>query len=1060
MTGILLLCAADVVAADQQSGFPKEPLMERLQGIERLKKVFISFEGEMVKNLTVQPLAVEGKSADELIAQSLRSTALSYVKVNDNRYAIVRKKADEQPAPAPQQTAAKGKGTLSGTVVDKDGFPVPGATVIISGTQLGTSTDLKGHYTLELAARTVGVDISCISYQKMSVSDVQIIAGKTTPLDVVLQDATTELDVVVVTATYNKASANGLYAKQKARTVMSDGISADLIKKTSDNNVAQVLGRVSGVTIDNGKYVIVRGLGERYNNVQLNGSSLPSTEPNRRNFSFDIIPTALIDNVTIAKTFTPDMPGEFTGGLVEVNTLAVPEERIIQLSVGTGFNTNSTGKTFRSTERLNGDYLFGNSRDWYGNAWKSDVSNGILGVYEQLSEADRKTVNEMDASVPNHWGFRNFKGAPTQNYAITVGLPFDLGNDNKLGVIASATYRHEETTETLEEAHYRRGDSLTVGNRYKFVSAVGAVANVGWERPGHKVTWRNLFNNRFTHTNMERAIHSTDGTVGSESSTLAEEYSVPLINRIWQTQLTGEHELPMGFVFSWNADYSDMKRTSPEDLYGRGIVKGEIEEGNDDYLVEWQYPRSGNNLGEGFMLYSNLEEKKKNIGANLEYPFEVYGNKQKLKAGYLGNFRDADYKQEYVHTMTDKNNAGFGTSQAGKSLHDIYDSQNYLDGNIYLTTAGDLADKDYYNGKQRIHSAYLMGEFTFWRKLHINGGVRMEAGTTKSATMYENFANNGKPTDTLIVNKKTDWLPAVTAIYNVTDNINFRLAYSETLARPDFREMTIGKYYNVDDRMYVRSWGGLKQTYIKNVDFRFEWYPQLGEVISVSAFYKKFKDPVELLSKTMAEKGQYEMLSMNLESATVKGLELNVRKSLGFFAPGSFLQDIYLQGNASLIKGNVKYDMKKIIEQFGGTLVKGENDRDRPLQGLVPYTVNVGLSYSGKHLGAAINYGRAGRKLVMAGVAERYDEYEAPRDVLDLQISTRFLKNRLEVKANASDLLNQAYIVYRNCGYKNVDASVDGFEDRTGDMNYNEGDWILGKSKRGTSYSLSVSYKF
>ena len=230
MTGILLLCAADVVAADQQSGFPKEPLMERLQGIERLKKVFISFEGEMVKNLTVQPLAVEGKSADELIAQSLRSTTLSYVKVNDNRYAIVRKKADEQPAPAPQQTTPRGKGTLSGTVVDKDGFPVPGATVIVAGTTTGTSTDVKGHYSLELAARTVSVDISCISYQKMSISDIRITAGKTTPLDVVLQDANEQLEEVVVTATYNKASANGLYAKHKARTVISDCISADLIK--------------------------------------------------------------------------------------------------------------------------------------------------------------------------------------------------------------------------------------------------------------------------------------------------------------------------------------------------------------------------------------------------------------------------------------------------------------------------------------------------------------------------------------------------------------------------------------------------------------------------------------------------------------------------------------------------------------------------------------------------------------------------------------------------------------------------------------------------------------
>lgn len=1060
MTGILLLCAADVVAADQQSGFPKEPLMERLQGIERLKKVFISFEGEMVKNLTVQPLAVEGKSADELIAQSLRSTTLSYVKVNDNRYAIVRKKADEQPAPAPQQTTPRGKGTLSGTVVDKDGFPIPGATVIVAGTTTGTSTDVKGHYSLELAARTVSIDISCISYQKMSISDIRITAGKTTPLDVVLQDANEQLEEVVVTATYNKASANGLYAKQKARTVMSDGISADLIKKTSDNNVAQVLGRVSGVTIDNGKYVNIRGMGERYNNVQLNGATLPSTEPNKRNFAFDVLPSGLIDNVTIAKTFTPDLPGEFTGGLVEVNTLAIPTEQIIQLSVGTGMNTSSTGKDFYSNKRFGGDYLFGNINDrkWY------------TGRSDEQGVADRKRAGQM-----NTYGFQRFKAAPTQNYALTVGLPFDLGRGHKLGVVASLTYRNEQNIEDYKEMRSYQNDSLNgPGKRYKFVTQTGAVANVGWQSPKHKITWRNMFNNRFSHTNLERYIWRY--TTGFDTY---EQYSTPLQSRLWQTQLDGEHKLfGERLIASWNASYNQVTRINPDDRYAQATVMGDKSQGVENAYLNWMSSVTSSlfEVEMGHLMYSNLTEKKKTAGFDLEYPFTVGGNKQTVKAGYLGTFRNADFQQKYLHAMFplkpsnaspeemqeyERQWAAYQElSNSHPNLQELYDPRNFGSGAIYYASSGVQGSEgaEYYEGSQHIHAAYLMGEFSFLRRFHLTAGFRMEDATTDVRTKVKQKA------DSLVTVKKTDWLPAATLVYNITDNFNARFAYSRTIARPDFRELTPCMYYNVDDRITVIGTSQIKQSFTDNYDLRLEWYPAPGEVVSVSAFYKKFNLPVENVTYKTSD-GNYKLYPFNLDESTVKGIELNVRKSLGFLAPGSFLKDIYLSGNATLLKGDVKYDMGQLLTSvFGGEKDKnGTGDRNRPLQGLAPYTVNAGLAYQGSIFGAAVNYGRNGRKLLFAGLYEKYDQYEASRDVLDLQISARLLKSRMEIKFNASDLLNQDIIVYQNCSPSKTDrdpANDKAYVDLTSDMNYNSGDWVLSRIKKGVNLSLSVSYKF
>lgn len=1020
----LLLHGADVYAQFLRGKYPQEKLIDRIERIKKETDKNIVCDVSQLKETKAPEVEANGISVEEALRLSVAGTNFLVEKVGSSF--TIRPKTREELA----QERRKGRGKLTGTVLDKDGFPIPGASVVVAGTSNGVATDLKGNFTLnDVPTRTFSVEVSCISYAKMRISDITVRGGQTKPLDVVLQDDTELLQEVVVTASYNKASANGLYAKQKAMVAMSDGVSADLIKKTSDNNVAQVLKRVAGVTIDKGKYVTVRGMGERYNNVQLNGATLPSTEPNRRNFSFDVIPTGLIDNVTIAKTFTPDLPGEFTGGLVEVQTLAVPEKKFVNVSVGTGMNTMSTGKDFLSNQRFGSDWFLGeiDDRQWYAG---------------QDEEATKQSM--VNAGNKNTYGLRKFKGMPVQNYSLTVGAPFALGNDQKIGVVAAVTYRNEQTREEIEEAHFINHDSIfKPGNTYKFATSVGAVANVGWEMPGHKITWRNLFNNRFTQTNRERYFHRD-----YEDFELVDQYSAPLIGRVMQTQLEGEHHLFNDqLIFTWNGSYNKSKRTAPDDRYATGKVKGEGEDGS--VFTDWnnssQY--GGTNLGESHIMYSNLDEDKKNLAANLAYPFVVSGNKQQLKTGYAGTFRQAEYEQIYLkpYGSIHRDNPKYGAP-----IDEFFAPEHFNDGTFVYQSGMETPEADFYKGNQTIHAAYLMGEFTFFRKLHLSAGVRMEKGETETNTKFFD-PNRNDYVDSICSAKQTDWLPAATLVYNITDNINVRGAYSKTIARPDFRELATMNYYNVDDRVLVRNEKPIKQSNAENYDLRLEWYPQAGEVVSISAFYKKFKYPVELVTyaPSPVDAMQY---SFNLDDASVKGIELNVRKSLGFIAPAPFLQDMYVSANATFIKGNVTYNLDALL---GFSEIERES-RNRPLQGLSPYTINAGLTYQGRVWGAALNYGRNGRKLVMAGEHDEFDQYEASRNVLDLQVSARFLKERLEIKFNASDLLNEDMIVYRNCKY----GEDKGYTDLTADMDYNEGDWLMSRIKKGVNLSLSVGYKF
>lgn len=1023
------------------AGYPKEKLSSRLKRIQQQYGVDINYDSSNMDNISVK--AARKVSVENDLANALAATPYSYRKGAGAKSYVVYKDANKPrltPTAQRQASATTGRGTIAGTVLDKEGFPVIGATVMVVGMSgKGGVTDIKGHYKItNLPARSFTVEASCISFQKMRISDVKVRGGKSTPLDFILQEATNELQGVTVTASYGNATTNAMLAQQKNRMAMSDGISADLIRKTPDNNVAQVLGRVSGVTIDKGKYVVVRGMSERYNNVQLNGAALPSTEPNKRNFSFDVIPAGLVDKVTIAKTFTPDLPAEFTGGLVEVNTLSVPTKKFLNVSIGTGINTISTGKTMETGINYASDYLFGNIKD---RKWATEDHS-----------AEAADVYCKNAAQRNPIQFFKYKALPLQTYSLTAGIPITLHNGHKLGAVLALTYRNEQTIHNIKEARMISADSLFRTNRaYNFVTATGAVLNMGWQARNHKITWRNLFNNRFTHTTTDRFI-VTDYTAWWTR----ELYSNPLRTLMFQTQMDGEHKFwEDQLILTWNASYNKVNRTNPNTALVEANMVGDRSTTN---IFGWR-PASGSasqfDLTSGHLMYSDLNESKKTVGVNVEHPFEVAGNKQRVKAGYMGTFRRSDFFQQYI-----KPHITSPTGQLpdkGLPLNDAFNPKWFEQGFAVYSPVGIMGSyADYYEGSQDVHAAYLMGDFTFFNRLHLTAGVRMEdaqtSTTTRTAILTSTSVNWN---DTTISIKNTDWLPAATLVYNITPTLNARLAFSKTLARPEFRELTFTPYYRVEDRMitYTKFGDYVKQSKITNWDLRFEWYPSLGEVVSLSLFHKKFKDPAEVYTWLRQDGHNYDEIHANLPEATAKGIELNVRKSLGFLLPGSFLRDLWFTGNFSIIDGTVKLNYDESIQN-------SYKNRRRPLMGMSPYTVNAGLGYFGKKFSATVNYGRKGRSLLLSAENDAYDIYENPRNVLDLQLAAKFLKNRLEVKFNASDLLHEDYILYRNChGYIDTSGNWSDIVDWTDKgMDYTPGDWVISRINKGVNLSLTVSY--
>lgn len=938
------------------------------------------------------------------------------------------------------------KGRLVGLVRDERADPLAGATVTFEDGKTVLS-NVNGQFEMDLDSGTHTVVVT-YSGKNQETIKTSILPGQVTRVDLVLLSASLELVTVTAKRTPKSSTVSGLYNLQRNNASVSDGISIQQIVRTPDNNVAQALKRVNGVTILENKFVVIRGMGERYNSVLMNGSQLPSTEANKRNFSFDLVPSNLIENIIVNKTASPDLPADFAGGVVQITTKEVPDKNTFFLSAGSIWNTHSTGKESWGRARYNDMYIAKTAQQhyWYKNGWNP------VGYYlKQPAEVAR-----MNAAIPNTWGLYKNEAAPWQDYQAGLGLRKRFNSRTSVGVMAAASYRNEQFTEDYTRQTYFR-DSIS-GKEYSFSTNMSGVLALALNHRKSKIVLNNLLISKaqydtYMHTGynndntpIQNYIHNIDDT------------------RLLQHRLEGEHALGTATRLKWFADRSSLERDQPDNRF---ISYQKIGATDFNSAVPFQM-----DLGErvrpskGGITSSELEEQRTGAGIELTQNLKFLKNDQKLKAGFNYLDREVDYSFVFLkpfHAAANWDYKYFGNTE-DELIVPGYFSAGIVE-LIPLSGTGSAQVSDDYIGRSKLSAGYLMGDLKLATKLRLSGGLRVE-GYDWSVKYITARDSVGKVTsDTGFVRNEFELFPSANMIYQLRSNTNLRFSFGKTISRPDFREVAPFSYYNFVLPAIISGFPGLKNCYIYSYDLRYELYPSPEEVFSLSVFYKKFIDPIESLPVPQEVEGAMRMTVINQRSSENIGVEMDLRKSLAFFGKGRFWKNLFFSSNVSIMRSDLVISTNAIYEQLRQidpttTYDPSQSDvRSRPLQGLSPYMINGGILYQGEKAGFNIAYNRFGRRVVLSGLQAHFDVYENPRDVLDLQVYGRLFKKKLEIRLNISDVLSQDFVQYDNSTQKRVGPAAEANTDSRGE-NYSKGvDYLYYKAQRGTNIGLSFNYK-
>ncbi|WP_121357607.1 TonB-dependent receptor [Flavisolibacter nicotianae] len=904
---------------------------------------------------------------------------------------------------------SQAKTKITGKVTDAtDNSPLVGATITIEGSAVATKTDVEGVFFLAVApGKTYAIKVTNVGYQPKVVSDVQ--GTDSAPLTITLEKAKAEMTGIVVKANARRESVASLYTVQKNASAISDAISAEVIKKSPDRNTSEVLRRVSGTAIQDNKFVVIRGLSERYNSSQLNNAVLPSTEPDKKAFSFDILPSSLIDNITIYKSPTPDLPGDFAGGAVKITTRDYPSRPISEVSFNAGYNTLTTFKNFYKGYPQGGlDALgfFDNSRLIPGSYYKYRGS-----PYSNLSDGTKLAITKQ---FPNAYGMEaGNQSQPNFSFAYTGGNTKLLNESNKLGYIYALNYNNgrrvaERTRDEWET--YRMQDYYYNTNTYDMRSSLSALLNLTYSYGKNKISLKNLFNNDFVSSFSQRFGRNVEnqGFTFNYKSQNTEATQ----NGIFNSVLEGVHTLGKAWTIDWNGSFGATYRWQPD----QHILSFVTEPNSENYFLRLNNQNSPV-IKDAGRIYSFLKENIYGANLNAAKQFTWKGQMQKLKVGTANYYRDRNVEVNALGlASTDFRGATIPETKSTtfRTLLSPENIDHY--GMIYAPIAASATD---YTGTGLLNSGYVMLDNRFSDKVKLTWGVRAEK-------YLQELNTKGKAKVSL---DNTDILLSMLFTYALTPKANFRAAGSQTVNRPEFRELATYRVYDYENDFIVQGNNNLVRSKNTNADLRYEWFPNPGEIISVSTFYKYFKNPIE-----QTNLGNDVLSFANADNATVYGVELELRKRLTFFN-NAFLDHLTFYSNASLLKGSV---------QFNGESINS------PMQGQSPYLVNGGLTYSADNDDFSFNvlYNRIGQRLKFrAASSAGRNIFEKPRDVLDLQVSKKFLNNRFETKLTVSDVFAQPFSWY----YK--------YEANPSKTVYDPSvDKLMNTYKYGTTISLGVRY--
>jgi len=868
-------------------------------------------------------------------------------------------------------TMSQNKGSIAGKITDKsNNEELVGANVLIVGTTIGSSTDLDGFYSIRnLAPGKYQLRFSYISYQTVVVSDVVVEPNKDTWLNVSLVPVTTELDEVVVTADALKDSEVSVLKIQKNSINIVDGMSSELIKRNNASDGTDVLSKMTGVTISDGKYAFIRGVGDRYNNTMLNGATVPSTDPEKRSFSYDLIPASIIEQVLTAKTSTPDKPADFSGGLVQIKTVEFPQKFILDFSYGSSYSNGSNLSNFKSYNGGGRDYIGydDGTRDLPSIINEQKVTRG------NFSDDELRNIGQ---SFSNKWGLSSMRSPLNQSFRIAIGDRVPIGDD-MLGYVSSFTYSNSYDLKEVKRATYNyEGPRFLLDGKTSNNSVfLGGLLNLSYKiGPAHKVSFKNTFN-----------LSSDDETIiynGDYVSFLQERNrtSLRFVSRTLRShQLIGEHYLGLfnGLNSEWTLSYSRAGREEPDArtyLYSRATDE-------EDQQLRFVLDQS-----QVTRFYGSLDDKNFNFSTQHTLKFSEIREIPTIKFGFLYDDKKRDFNARSF---------GFRNIPGGNFLREdsvllgpieqIFVPENFL--NNFIEVVEITKPSDSYSSSQYVTAGFFMFDLSLFNSIKVVTGVRFESSR-------QNMSSSSQTNQPINIGQVyQDWLPSINLTYLLNQDMNLRLAYSTTLARPDFRELAPFSYYDFMDNELVQGNDSLTRTLINNYDFRYEYYPTAGELIAFSLYYKKFIAPIEqvfLPASNLDPIRSYQ----NASSAENFGLELEVRKSLLFLS--SWFEQFSLVGNVSLIRSKINIASA------------GFQEASRPLQGQADYILNTGLYYNNLSSGTAVSltFNKIGHRIAKVGFGNLGDVIELPRNQVDFSISQKVFE-KFSVRLLIKDILQE-----------------------------------------------------
>ena len=868
-----------------------------------------------------------------------------------------------------------------------------------------SKTDIEGRYSFTIdVAKNYTLVLTYVGYKNKTVQDIKATtANEDLVVDVVLEEANSKLADVTVSANRasNKgATDNALISFQKNTNTVASVISAETIKRSPDRNTAEILKRTPGASIQEGKYIIVRGLADRYNQAMLNGILLTSTEPDRKTFSFDLFPSQIIDNIIINKAFVPELPGEWAGGLIQVNTKDVPTKNFFNIQLGTSANSLITGKDFFKDK--------GGKTDWYG---IDDGTRSLPTGYTTKSNFDTSSIGAKTAlgkTMSTNWAPIQTTAKPNINMQMNGGFAGTLWGKKiggMIGISYANAYRFQDNVNNQNGITDDKFVPITELKDSKYFQDInmGAIAGLSiFLNPLNKISYKAIVNVKTANT-----YNSRMGTDYSRQDLVKGNEFVFGQNVFFTNQLNGEHSLSSKLKFNWYGAFNILDSYTPDQrriMYTKSIT------GSDPYVLNISNTLSQQS---GSRVFQTLSDYIYTAGGDLTFKINQQNT---IKAGYMGQVKDRLYDaQLFAITMPIDNRAlrllpaesafvsdNFGTGTDNKFAFNSIQNRNFR-----------------YLANTILNAGYIQFDNKLSEGLRIVWGLRVED--------FDQLVGSVKKWDPRhTYSKVTDYLPGVNATIKVGDKSNLRITGSQTVIRPELRELSALNIYDFELNASVSGNPSLKRTKITNTDLRYELYPAAGEMFTVGVFYKNFDNPIESIFQE-AGGGSSLFSFQNVSKATAFGFEIEGRKKLS--------KRFTLQANGSYI--NSKIDDAAL-------------NVSRALQGQSPYIINTGLLYDvvEKGFNATVLFNQVGKRIYLVGDiqagAGAPDVYENPRALVDFQISKKFSNNKAEIRFTISDILNQRQIFYQN---NNSDTEYDKANDAT-----------RFSRKFGTTYGVTLNY--